>query len=336
MPAARYERFQIERPAFLGDDHWGCIAAELERLHRSLEADDDSQALGDVKCLVESVGRVAFDIAGDPEKPEADLKGIVSGAHRLLAAQPGRDLTEGGDFARMASQASKMAQNLGVIRNEFGGGHGRARNPRIRDEMVDLALDGGLTWSRWVVRRLGMFSEGRPASLIRDLVEQPATFQAGVLRRRLEAANLPALEEHHQQELGVAVGQRVMRETFVVKWDGLDPCLKSDDLNTWPAGYRVGLLRGLWFSPEGHPTVTDASIRNGLTVLDPVPDCGQELVEQVIRLRTSSQPSASHQENVDLVETARWVSQRKADRPKSERAALEELERYLTDRPSSI
>ncbi|MDN5745283.1 MAG: abortive infection family protein [Nocardioidaceae bacterium] len=277
---------------------------------------------------------MAFDIAGDPEKSEADLKGVVSGAHNLLAAQPGRDLTQGGDFARMASQASKMAQNLGAIRNEFGGGHGRGRTPRIRDEMVDLALDGGLTWARWAVRRLGLFSEGRPASLIRDLVEQSATFHSGVLRRRLEAANLPALEEHHQQELGVAVGQRVMRQTFVVKWDGLDPCLESDDLKTWPAGYRVGLLRGLWFSPEGHPTVTDASIRNGLTVLDPVPDCAEELAHQVTRLRTSTQPLASYQEDVDLVETATWVSRRKADRPQSERVALEELERYLTDRSS--
>lgn len=329
MTADRYERFQIQRPEFLGDEHWQSIATELERLHRSLEANDDGQALGDIKCLVESVGRVAFDIAGAPEKAEADLKGVVSGAHQLLAGQPGRGLTLDRDFARMASQASKMAQNLGTIRNDFGGGHGRARTPRVRDEMVDLALDGGLTWARWAVRRLGMFSEGRPASLISDLVEKSTTFHSGVLRRRLIAANLPALEEHHQQELGVAVGQRVMRQTFVVKWDGLDPCVDSDDLTTWPAGYRIGLLRGLWFSPEGNPTVTDASIRDALVVLDPLPDCAVELEEQVTRLRNAPQAPHVDQDQLDLRGTAAWVRQRIADRPESERSPLEALADYL-------
>ncbi len=196
MPVDRYDRFALQRPAFLGNDHWECISTELDRLHRSLEAEDDSQVLSDAKCLVESVARVALDLAGEPAQPNDSLDGSVKRAHDLLAGQPGHDLAQSGDFSKMASQACKIARNLGSIRNQYGGGHGRARTPDIRHEMVDLALDGGLTWARWAVRRLGLFSEGRPASLIQDLIEEPKTFYSGVLRDRLELANLPALEAH--------------------------------------------------------------------------------------------------------------------------------------------
>lgn len=333
VPVERYERFDVRRPQFLGDEHWECITIEMERLCRSLEADDDGQVLSDLKCLVEATARVALDIAGSPVKPDAAFDSTVNGAHQLLAAQPGHDLTSDKHFAAMASQASRIARNLGNIRNQFGGGHGRARQPDIRHEMVDLALDGGLIWTRWAVRRLGLFSEGRPAALIRDLVEEPATFHSGDLRRRLVAANLPDLEPHHQQELGVAVGQRVMRQTFVVRWDGLDPCLSSDDLAVWPAGYRIGLLRGVWFAPDGHPTVTPRSIRDGLEVIDPVPDAADALHEQVARVRESTQPSLPDADQESVRETAEWLRHRESVRPAAEQAALRELLEHLAPPP---
>ncbi|ROZ63299.1 hypothetical protein EDL96_07110 [Kocuria soli] len=329
MPADRYERFALPRPQFLGDDHWECISTELDRLHRSLEAEDDSQVLSDLKCLVESVARVALDLAGEPAQPNDSLDGCVKRAHTLLAEQPGHTLARGGEFSTVASQACKTARNLGNIRNQYGGGHGRARTPDIREEMVDLALDGGLTWARWAVRRLGLFSEGRPTSLIRDLIEEPATFHSGVLRRRLEAANLPALEPHHQQELGVAVGQRVMRQTFVVRRDGLDPCLESDDLAVWPAGYRIGLLRGLWFDPSGHPTIKANSIKDALSVLDPVPECADVLMEQVQRVRESTQPGLPEADQEALAETIEWLRHRVTVRPSTERLALQQLLEHL-------
>lgn len=334
MPAERYERFEIPCPQFLGEEHWECITTELDRLHRSLEAEDDSQALSDLKCLVEAVARVALDIAGEPAQPNDSLDGTVKRAHDLLAEQPGHSLARGGDFSRMASQACRIARNLGNIRNLYGGGHGRARTPSMRDEMVDLALDGSLTWTRWAVRRLGFFSEGRPATLIRDLVEESAIFRSGVLRRRLEAANLAGLEAHHQQELGVAVGQRVMRQTFVVRWDGLDPCLESDDLTVWPAGYRIGLLRGLWFDPSGHATISPRAIKDGLSVLDPVPDCADVLLEQVQLVVESTQPGLPDADEDALQETIDWVRHRATVRPASERAALQRLLEHLAPPPS--
>jgi abortive infection Abi-like protein len=158
----RYDRFAIARPEYLGDQHWNVIDLEVGRLHRSLRAGDDSQALADLKCLIESVARVTLDIAGSPADPNESFDGAVTRAHDLLAKQPGHELAIGSEYVRMASQASKIAKGLGIIRNEYGGGHGRARVPHVRDEMVDLTLDGALTWVRWALRRLGSFRTGVP------------------------------------------------------------------------------------------------------------------------------------------------------------------------------
>jgi hypothetical protein len=88
-------------------------------------------------------------------------------------------------FGQLATQASRIVRNLCTIQNEFGGDHGRARTPDLRDEMVALTLDGGLLWSRWALRRLGCFSEARPTSLINDLIVEPKTFYAGMLHGRI-------------------------------------------------------------------------------------------------------------------------------------------------------
>lgn len=261
-------RFEITRPDYLSSDHWACVDREASRLARSLDAGDASQALSDIKCLVESVARITLDIAGTPADPNGSFDGMVNQAHNLLSGQPGRELANQAPFGRIAVQASKIARNLGDVRNEFGGGHGRARTPDLRDEMVNLALDGGLLWTRWALRRLGYFSEGRPDPLISDLIVHPQTFRSGDLARRLLAANVPALETRHQRSIGVAVGQRVMRQTFVVRRDGLDPCLESGELTPWTRDYRIGVAYGLWFDPDDQLTLTALSVKEALQVLE--------------------------------------------------------------------
>src|SRR6202034_3689431 len=111
IPSNRYERFQVDRPEFLAEEHWHSIGTELERLQRSLKSEDDAQVIGDVKCLVEAIARVVLDIAGTPADPNASFDSTVARAHDLLARQPGSDLTSEPEFARVASQASKMARN---------------------------------------------------------------------------------------------------------------------------------------------------------------------------------------------------------------------------------
>lgn len=188
--------------------------------------------------------------------------------------------------------------------------------------MVALALDGGLLWSRWALRRVGYFSEGRPTSLINDLIVKPQNFYVGTLRRRLLAANLPALEARHQRSIGVAVGQRVMRETFVVRRDGLEPCLGSDDLSTWPRDYRLGLAYGLWFDPDGGLTLTPRSLEDALRVLEPVPDGAADLADWVTRIAELRCPGGLSEEYTPSMQATQFVRRWMTFRPAEEHQAL--------------
>ena len=329
-----YQRFAVERPPYLGDEYWTSIDAEVARLDRSLASGDLVQAIGGVKCLVEAVAKVALDINGTPADPSASFDATVNKAHTLLAQQPGHELAHESEFGRMATQASKIARNLGNIRNEFGGGHGRARQPRVKDEMVDMALDGGLLWVRWALRRLGLFSEGRPEALIRDLVEDGAVFRAGMLRRRLEAANLPTLEPRHQRALGVAVGQRAMRGTFVVREGGVIACLESDDTESlWTPDYRIGLAQGLLFDPDEQPTVGDQSLRDALMALDPLPDCSKDLGELVERIVTNTEEGTIAADVPASYQLEKFINSRAEVRPEPEHAALKRLAEHVQPLP---
>ena len=89
---------------------------------KTAEKADGSQALSDIKCLVESISRIVLDIDGTPAAPNAAFDAVVTQAHTLLTGQPGHELANQSTFGQLATQASKIARNLGNIRNEFGGG----------------------------------------------------------------------------------------------------------------------------------------------------------------------------------------------------------------------
>lgn len=162
MVTGDYIDVRLSRPPYIRDHHWAAVSVEADRLQRSLQSSDGSQALADMKCLVESIARIVLDVNGTPADPNGSFSSIVGQANSTLKGQPGDELANQTVFGNMATQAGKIAQNLGEIRNQFGGGHGRARIPVLADEMVRLALDGGLLWARWALRRLGFFTEGRP------------------------------------------------------------------------------------------------------------------------------------------------------------------------------
>lgn len=295
------------RPPLLAQEYWESIESELLRLDRSLSVDDDVQAIGDAKCLVEATAKVVWDINGTPADSNESFQKVVAGAHDLLRGQPGDELAHQSAYATLASQAAKMAGNLAEIRNIIGGGHGRARKPYVRSEEVDLALDGALTWVRWALRRIDRFAEGRPDQLIRDLVgsdtESQAIFTQGLLARRLTSANLLQLEPRWQRALGVAVGQRSAGGTFVVSGEGLAPSMKSDDLMAWPAQYRLGLAQGCLFDRYEQPTILPPRIAEVIKVLTPVTDEETVLDELVDRIIAHFQPSTA--DPVTLAEAIR-------------------------------
>lgn len=262
MTQDRYSRFALIRPEHVGEAHWEAIEVEIDRLSRALDDGDDPQALAYLKCLVEAVAKVVLDINGTPTVGNESFDPVVKRAHDLLVCQPGHELALETHFGNLATQARKMAVSMSNIRNGYGAGHGRARQPELRGEMLDLALDGSLLWIRWALRRLGYFSQGRPEALIRDLIGDPhgsINFYSGDLTDRLEVANLPALDEKHTRTIGVAVGQRAARDTFNVRIEGVIACADDPDLDRWPAAYRLGVAVGLLFSPEEHPTFTAES-----------------------------------------------------------------------------
>ena len=147
----------------------------------------------------------------------ASYDSTVNGAHTLLAQQKGHELAYEDPFAKLASQASKIVRGLGNIRNDYGSGHGKARQPEIKGEMLALALDGTLLWLRWALRRLDPFAQGRPEGLIRDIIGDSGggiIFRAGDLADRLKAANLATSDPSHVRAIGLAVGQRAAGGTF--------------------------------------------------------------------------------------------------------------------------
>lgn len=324
--AIGYGRFDIKRPPHIPQDHWESVEREIERLSRALDADDGAQAIADLKCLVECIAKIVLELDGNPATSNAAFDGTVKQAHALLAGQPGHQLANKSAFGQMATQASKIAQNLGGIRNEYGGGHGRARVPALEDEMVALSLDGSLLWARWALRRIGYFAIGRPGPLIEALIGSPSsTFYSGLLKERLLSADLPNLEPRYQRSIGMAVGQRVMRETFVVRIDGLDPVLASDSLTTWPRDYRIGLAHGLWVNPEGHFTLTPASVQEALSVLEPVPDCADDLTRWVDQIETIRPPGGLSGDFGLDYQAQQFVLGRIAARPAAEHSALKRL-----------
>lgn len=315
----------LKKPDHLPEDNWAAIAAEEGRLHQSVESEDPAAIIGCLKSLVESVARVTKDLAGEPADVNASFDATVNRAHDLLRRQPGIDLTNDNDFSRVASQACKIASSLGTIRNAYGTGHGRARPPAVLDEMVHLSLDGGLMWVRWALRRLGPFTLGRPGPLIEDL--HGGWFTSGSLAMRLQAADLPSLDPVHQRAVGVAVGQRVARDTFVVRWDGLDPARTSSELSPWTADYRQGVATGLLQDGDGQWTLAPRFVQWAVEVLEAVPDNSEWLEATVPAIVASTNRGLLSGD--DAAEARATVARQATSRPEEEQSLWTSLAEHL-------
>lgn len=185
--------------------------------------------------------------------------------------------------------------------------------------MLDLALDGSLLWARWALRRVGYFNQGRPETLIRDLIGDPngaITFYSGDLGHRLVAANLGALEDKHARAIGVAVGQRAARETFNVRIDGVQACISDPDLARWPAAYRLGAASGLLFSPEEHPTITAQNLRDAIQLCLSAPDASEDITALLTRV-VQLWPASLTGSDDAITSLGWWIQQARDKQPGS-------------------
>ncbi|MGK5738922.1 abortive infection family protein [Micromonospora sp. URMC 103] len=206
------------------------------------------------------MARVVLSARGRPVGDAADFSPTLTAAHSELVQQQGPGLSQ--TALGVASDAKKMANRLRELRNDYGTGHGRAHVPVVEDEVILLALDGALVWVRWALRRLEHVLAGALVPLLNDL--QHDVFRTGELARRLLQANVPALVDDDQRRLGVAVGQRASRGTFLAREEGLVAPVRDENDARWPLAYREGAVEGTFLNAAGQLQVDD-----GLTVIRP-------------------------------------------------------------------
>lgn len=327
-----YTRFRLPQPQHIGEAHRSSIELELDRLTRALDAGDEGQAIGYLKCAVEALAKVVLDLDGSPADSNANFDSLAKGAHDLLAGQVGHELAPGTPFGNMASSARKIVVSMSNIRNAYGSGHGRARQPEIASEMLPLALDGTMLWLRWALRRIDYFALGRPETLIRDLIGDPdgvAVFYSGDLAGRLIDANLPTADPRHVRAIGVAVGQRAARETFNVRIDGIDAPIADPDVERWPPAYRLGVARGLLFGPDERPTLTAYNLLQSLQVCAPLTESATEVSELLDRVIRSSLPGPMPGDPRTVADLLAYVDQHQQVRPADEQPRWTALGRHL-------
>jgi hypothetical protein len=260
----------LTAPTGLDGPSWAAIHTHAERLRNALRATDHPLAIGSAKELVESVARVVLVSRGNPPASSEEYDSILAQAHAALEYQPGKNLAHDAAVRGIASNAKKIAGRLREMRNEYGTGHGRTTVPVVEDEAVVMAVEAALLWVRWSLRRLEHLLAGQLTPLLNDLVN--TSFTLGSLTDRLVAADLSNLAEPDQRRLGVAIGQRASRGTFVVRINGMeDPLIDSNDAN-WPPAYRAGAVEGSFITDSGQLHIEQAVVLPAARLANTVPD----------------------------------------------------------------
>jgi hypothetical protein len=258
----------LTRPAVLDDAQWHALEVIIDRVERARRDRDWSQVVGSAKELVEAVAKQILDARGETVSSAAKFNDLVNNAHIAIERQPGEGLAEAGQVRDVAQAAKTIALNVNHLRRDYGTGHGRQVSPVVFEEHADVAVDAALLWCRWALRRLDVVVEGRSVDLLRDLRE--GTFVTGDLSRRLLAADIPNLSPDEQRRLGLAVGRRASRRTFLVLREGVVAAAR-DDLY-WTDDYRRGVIDGTFIDDDGFVRATGASVGAAVDLLAVVED----------------------------------------------------------------
>lgn len=278
----------LEKPIGIDAEAWTAILGHRDRLKAAMAGTDRPLILGRGKELAESVARVVIAERGLVAPASTDFPALIDSAHAVLKRQPGQDLSTDPELRNLVQNAMKMVKSVGALRNAFGSGHGRAREPEVEKEMVDISVAATLLWARWALARLAPLILGQPTSLISDLLHG-GVFYGGELAQRLRAAQLSSLDGPVQQKLGTAVGIRAMRDTFNVRIEGVDACAASDSLAEWPTHFRRGVVDGLLFDENGRVRTTGWALETIPGLLGPTEDLRAEL-DRLLSLLSKDRP----------------------------------------------
>lgn len=297
---------ELQRPTGLEDRGWTSIEGCLERLRRAARDQDRPLVIGAAKDLVEATAKVVLHARGETVASGDKYQQVVSHAHAALERQPGPELAADLTISAIATATKQIATQLRELRNRYGTGHGRAIAPEVAEELVLVSVDAAMLWCRWALRRLEHLIAGAPSRLAHDL--DSGIFRTGQLAARLVAANLPHLDLREQHLLGVAVAHRAMRDTGLVKLEGVEACATAPGTDTWPAGYRAGLVEGLFLDPGGYVDANYWGIQRAAVVLASHPDADavmQELSEKIGQASWSYRFASNAQTRHAVIRTMR-------------------------------
>lgn len=321
---------RLDRPAELSAQSWAAIVAAEQRLGRAEALGDRPLIVGSAKELVETVAKAIVTARVGTPGANIDFGSLVTEAHKALDRQPGEGLASDGATRQLAQATKQLATALGLLRNDVGTGHGKATLPAVYDESLELAVTGGVLWSRWALRRLAHLLAGALEPLIEDL--QSSTFRAGLLSERLRSAGLSGLEEGDARRLGVAVGQRGASGTFVVFGDGVRACADSDDVQAWPPAYREGVAIGLLLDRDGYLVHDPVLASTLVALLDVVPDPAGSLTRVVAALRDAPLLPKLHRDPASRASIVSAMDEADRALPQSAREPWREL-RLRFDEP---
>lgn len=238
----------LPRAEWVQDDQWEAISDAYGRLSAAVACDDRPLVVGSAKELVESVARVTLVSYGRVVADGDEYMKVLGSAHSVVEHVIGDAVPANHPLRQIPGAAKKMAGQLRDLRNAYGTGHGRAVVHQVTDEVAEAAVHAALLWVRWALARLHTVLLGAVSPLVSDL-QSGTVFYGGDLEARLEAANVPGLEESEQHRLGVAVGQRAANETNNVRMEGIRACAKHPE--RWPDAYRHGVVQGLFVNEDG-------------------------------------------------------------------------------------
>jgi hypothetical protein len=206
-----------------------------------------SDVIGRAKDLAETVAKVVISAIDGTVDDKLDLQPLLKAAQAALKFQPGPGLSHDEDLRTIAQSVQTVATRLAPIRNTYGTGHGRARNPDVGDELGSLSLEAALMWTRWALRRLGHLLADYPNDLI-DAVQTGTTRVK--LREKFDAAVLVQQPAEIQRRIGVAFGQQSAGGFFNATDVGVAPIVDGG-FDQYPVEYRSGVLEGMLLRPGG-------------------------------------------------------------------------------------
>jgi hypothetical protein len=239
--------FDIARPEHLDDEGWGAVESARNRLRLAWQFQDLPEVVGKAKELVETVAKVVVAAADGTLADNADFVPTVKVAQVVLKRQPGVDLSQDEALRAITQATQTMATSLAPLRNSYGTGHGRAREPDVSVEMATVTVEASLVWCRWALRRLGHLLADYPNDLI-EAVQTGTT--RNLLRDKFQAAALAQQPEEVQHRIGVVFGQQSAGGFGNATEVGVEPAIDGG-FDAFPIDYRRGLIEGMLLTGGG-------------------------------------------------------------------------------------